>query len=424
VGATLLLLLWLLLGGSGFPGAPGATEALSATTTTGQTAQVGQTGSTQHQVSSEVLPPAATQDPKAAADRVPAVGGKSVILVNMDDGRVIYERNADEQRSIASTTKIMTGIIALETLPLDKIVTASAKATDAGESEIWMEPGEQLSVGDLMKALLVRSANDAAVALAEAAGGSLDAFVEKMNAKAAELVLINTHFANPHGLEAKEHYSSARDLAKLARYAMQNEEFRKLVATAKVNIPWPGRPYDRVLKNRNDLVGAVQFVTGVKSGYTAKAGYCLVGSGARDGASLVSVILGEDTKAAVDADTVSLLEYGFTKYRQVSLMEEGVPVAAMDVPYHFGEKVVLKTERNLVRTVYSDDPITKTVVVQDRLVLPVSQGQVLGKITFATGTAVAGEVDLVSDRAIEAPTLRVKLRYVWDRMINWLGKAV
>jgi len=415
VGATLLLLFWLLVGGSGFPGILDTAEAVSATTTTAQTEQ---------QVSSEVLPPAASQDQTAVPDPAAVVRGKSVILVNMDDGRVIYERNADERRSVASTTKIMTGILALELLPLDKMVKASAKATEAGESEIWLEPGEELSVEDLMKALLVRSANDAAVALAEAASGSLDAFVGAMNARAVELGLTNTRFANPHGLEAKEHYSSARDLAMLARYAMQNEEFRKLVATEKVTIPWPGRPYDRVLESRNSLVGSVQFITGVKTGYTAKAGFCLVGSGARDGVSLVSVILGEDTKDAVNDDTVGLLEYGFAKFRQVSLMEEGVPIAEIDVPYHFGEKIVLKTDRKLVRTVFVADSITKTVAVQERLVLPVREGQVLGRVTFEAGGSVAGEVELVSDRSIDEPTLRVKLRYIWDRMINWLGKAV
>ncbi len=415
VGAVLLLLFWLLAGGSVFPGIFGAGEAVSATPAAVPA---------ERQVSTEVLPPPAGQDQSAASDQAPGVRGKSVILVNMDDGRVIYENNADERRSIASTTKIMTGILALEMLPLDKMVKASVKATEAGESEIWLEPGEELSVEDLMKALLVRSANDAAVDLAEAASGSLEAFIDAMNAKAAELGLTNTHFANPHGLEAKEHYSSARDLATMARYAMQNEEFRKLVATPKVTIPWPGRPYDRVLENRNSLVGSVSFITGVKSGYTAKAGYCLVGSGARDGVSLVSVILGDDTKDAVNNDTVSLLDYGFAKFRQVPLMDEGVSVAEMDVPYHFGEKVVLKTDRKLVRTLYAADAITKTVAVQERLVLPVHEGQVLGRVTFEAGGSVAGEVELVADRSIDEPTLQVKLKYIWDRMINWLGKAV
>ncbi len=411
-GALLLLLLWFLLAGSGAFGlfAPG--EALSATTAT---------TSAQQQVSSEVLPPSAANTVTTVAP--PAIGGAAVILINMDDGRILFEKNVDARHSIASTTKIMTGILALETIPPDRVITASKNAANAGESEIWLEPGEQLVARDLFKALMVRSANDAAVALAESSAGSVEAFVQAMNAKAAELGLANTHFANPHGLEAKEHYSSARDLGTLGRYAMQNEEFRKLVATEKVNIPWPGREYDRVLENRNSLIGSVPFVTGIKTGYTGKAGFCLVGSGSRDGVSLVSVILGEANKEAVNTDTVALLEYGFSLYRQVSLMEKGVPLAELDVPYHFGEKLTLSTDRELVRTVFATDPITKTVTVQEQLTLPVAEGSPLGKVTFEVAGAVAGEVDLVAERSIETPTLQVKLRYIWDRMMGWLGRA-
>ena len=159
-----------------------------------------------------------------------------------------------------------------------------------------------------------------------------------MNAKAAELGMKNTHFTNPHGLDNKDHYSSARDLSILGRYAMQNELFRTIVGTAKTTIPWPGHTYDRVLKNHNTLVGKVPFVTGIKTGYTGKAGYCLVASGTRDGVSMVTVILGEPTKAAVDTDTHKLLEYGFGKYRQVVLAEKGAEMAEVDVPYHFHER--------------------------------------------------------------------------------------
>ncbi|MHB1345138.1 MAG: D-alanyl-D-alanine carboxypeptidase family protein [Thermoleophilia bacterium] len=411
--ALLLLLLWFLTVGSGSFGLLRVGDALSATTTTLGT----------QQLSSEVLPPVADATQTATTAPLPTVRGAAAILINMDDGRVLFENSADAQRPIASTTKIMTGILALETIPLDRVIKASQKASDAGESEIWLEPGEELAAGDLLYALMVRSANDAAVALAESSAGSLEAFVEAMNAKAVELGLTNTHFANPHGLEAKEHYSSARDLATLARYAMQNAEFRKLVATEKARIPWPGREYDRVLENRNSLVGSVPFVTGIKTGYTAKAGFCLVGSGARDGVSLVSVILGEENKDAVNADSVALLEYGFTLYRQVNLMAKDVPVAELDIPYHFGEKLTLSTDRELVRTVFAADPITKTVTAQQQLTLPVDEGQTLGKVTFEVAGAVAGEVNLVATRSIEAPTLRVKLTYLWDRMMNWLGRA-
>jgi D-alanyl-D-alanine carboxypeptidase (penicillin-binding protein 5/6) len=413
VGALIVVLLWLLAGGSSATGLVGPVQAASTSTTVPWL-----------QISSDTLPSVAEQDSSFDPGPAPATTGKSVILVNMDDGRVLVESNADERRSIASTTKIMTGILALETLPLDRMVQASVRATQAGESEIWMEPGEELSVEDLMYALLVRSANDAAVALGEASAGTLEAFIDAMNAKAVELGLTNTHFANPHGLEAEGHYSSARDLATLARYAMQNPDFRRFVATEEVAIPWPGRPYDRVLESRNTLLGKVAFVNGVKTGYTRPAGFCLVGSGARDGVSLISVILGEPNKDAVNADSAALLEYGFRQYRQVSLMERGVTVTEMDVPYHFGETMVLKTDRDLVRTIHAADPIVKTVTVQERLVLPVTKGQVLGTITFEAGGNEVGEIQLLADRTIEEASLGVKLRYIWDRVVDWLGRAV
>ncbi|MCL5942266.1 MAG: D-alanyl-D-alanine carboxypeptidase [Actinobacteria bacterium] len=354
----------------------------------------------------------------------PTVGGASAILVNMEDGRVIFEKNADERRSIASLTKIMTGILALETLPPDRVVTTSPAAAAAGESEIWLQPGEKLTVRDLLYGLMVRSANDAAVALAEASAGTVAGFVEKMNAKAAQLGMTNTSFANPHGLEAKEHYSSARDMATLARYAMQNEEFRRLVSTITVTIPWPGHAYKRTLHNRNALLGKVPFITGIKTGYTRKAGYCLVGSGSRDGVSLISVILGEPTKDGVDTDTVKLLEYGFGKYQRVVLTEKDRAMAAVDVPYRFGEKLPLVTERELVRTVYADDPIARTVSVADVLVLPIKKGQVLGKVVYTVGGRPAGEVELVAERAVERATLAVKLRYLWDRFKYWLSTHI
>ncbi|MCZ7662199.1 MAG: D-alanyl-D-alanine carboxypeptidase [Thermoleophilia bacterium] len=360
----------------------------------------------------------------ASTGQPPEIGGVSAILVDMDDGRVIYEKNADERRSTASTTKIMTGILSLETLPMDRMVTASKKAADVGESEIWLEPGESLSVSDLLYALLVRSANDAAVALAEASAGSLEGFVQKMNEKAISLGLKNTHYANPHGLEAKEHYSSARDLAALARYAMRNEEFRRLVSTVTATIPWPGHEYKRTLHNRNDLVGETPFITGIKTGYTGKAGYCLVGSGARDGVSLISVILGEPTKESVDDDTVKLLEYGFAKYQRVVLTDKDLPVAEVDVPYHFSGKLPLLTDRRLVRTVYADDPVEQTVTVVDQLELPVEKGQTLGKVVYTVGGRPAGEVELVAGTAVEKATLAVKLRFLWDRFKYWLSTNV
>jgi D-alanyl-D-alanine carboxypeptidase (penicillin-binding protein 5/6) len=366
----------------------------------------------------------AKQTAEASTSLPPKVRGKSAILINLADGRVLFESDADTRRAIASTTKIMTGILSLETLPLEQVVTASKQADAAGESEIWLTPGEQLTVEQLLYALMVKSANDAAVALAEASAGSVEAYVEKMNTKAQELGLTNTHFANPHGLDSEEHYSSARDLALLAQYAMGNEEFRRIVGLEKVNIPWGGRDYDRVLESRNGLLGEVPFVDGVKTGYTRKAGFCLVGSGTREGLSLVSVILGEATKDELYDDTVALLEYGFSRYRDVTLTEKNVTMAEMPVPFTIDRKLPLITQTALGCKVYLDDEIESAVTLNAPLVLPVAKGQVLGKVSYEVGGQPFSDVPLVAAEAIEAPTLGVKVRYYWARFAGWLGNIV
>ena len=372
-------------------------------------------------VTTTSLPPASVTTSTTVPAGAPTVAGAAAILVNMDDGRVLYEKKADARRPIASTTKIMTGTLALESLALDQVITASKHATDAGESEIWLVPGEKLSVKDLLYALLVKSGNDAAVALAEASAGSEKAFVERMNAKAAELGMKNSHFTNPHGLDNKEHYSSARDMSILGRYAMQSEMFRTVVGTAKTTIPWPGHTYDRVLKNHNTLVGKVPYVTGIKTGYTGKAGFCLVASGTREGVSMVAVLLGEPTTAQRDSDTKKLLEYGFSKYRRVALAKKGMEMAQVDVPYHFRERLPLVTAAGLEKTVYVGDEVGRTVSVRSDLTLPIAAGDVVGTVAYQIEDKPAGSVDLVATRSIEKPTLAVKLRYLFDRVGYMMG---
>lgn len=374
-------------------------------------------------VSVTSLPSASVNTSTTVPTDGPAIGEAAAILVNMEDGRVLYEKNADARRAIASTTKIMTGTLAIESLPLDRIVTASKHATEAGESEIWLVPGEKLSVKDLLYALLVKSGNDAAVALAEASAGSEKAFVERMNAKAIELGMKNTHFSDSHGLDRPGHYSSARDLSILGRYAMQSEVFRTVVGTAKTTIPWRGHPYDRVLENHNTLVGKIPYVTGIKTGYTGKAGYCLVASGTRDGVSMVTVILGGRTKASVDKDTQKLLEYGFSRYRRVVLAKKGAEMAQVDVPYHFHERLPLVTYAQLETTVRIGEKVGRTLSVQSDLTLPVTAGDVVGTVAYQIEGRAAGKVDLVATRSIEKPTLGVKLRYLFDRVGALMGWA-
>ncbi|MCL4367888.1 MAG: D-alanyl-D-alanine carboxypeptidase [Actinobacteria bacterium] len=347
----------------------------------------------------------------------PAIKGKAAILIDAADGRVIYAYNADARRAMASTTKIMTGILSIESLPLDRVVTASKKAADVGESEIGLAAGEQMKVQDLLYALMVQSANDVAVDLAEASAGSVSAFVAKMNEKAAALGLTNTHYTNPHGLDQTGHYSSARDLASLARYAMQNPLFRTLVSTETTAIPWPGHPTERSLKNHNLLLGKVDFVTGVKTGFTNDAMMCLVSSGTQDGTSLIAVVMGSQSWDAVDSSSVDLLEYGFSQYHQEVLTTKGAVLREVPVPYHYQQTLPLAADSGFSISVFGNEQVQQVVEVTQPIKLPVDEGAALGTVRYTVGGRPAGEVKLVAIHSVGPATLGVRLRYLWDRML-------
>jgi D-alanyl-D-alanine carboxypeptidase len=224
----------------------------------------------------------------------PKVTSQAAILIDADSGEVLYSRAADKRLPMASTTKIMTGILAIESLDLDGTVTISANAASTYGSMLGFKQGEVLPVEELLYALLVPSANDAAVALAEASAGTVSAFVERMNAKAKELGMTNTHFRNPSGLNNDGHFSTARDMALLATYAMKNAEFRKIVATKTYIFMRPGeKPGELVERkgiNHNTLLLKYPWITGVKTGQTPYAKFCLVASATKGDVNLIAVI--------------------------------------------------------------------------------------------------------------------------------------
>lgn len=355
---------------------------------------------------------------------VPAVEATAAIIMDMESGRVLYDKNADERLPMASTTKIMTGLLALEKLSAGQMVTASERACAAGESEMWLEPGEVISVEYLLQGLLVRSGNDAAIALAEAAAGTLEDFLVLMNARAKELGLANTSFSNPHGLDGANHYSSARDLARLGIIAMQHEEFRRIVGMQKVTIPWGNREGDRVFSSRNRLLKSVDYADGIKTGFTGKAGWCIVLSGTQRGASLIVVVLGGKTQDSRDEEARKLLEYGFSLYQERVLVEKSARVAAVPIPYHFGTEMPLVSESGLVRNLYHKDEIETVVDLEGDVSLPIERGQVLGKVTFVRGESTIGEVPLVAEISVGRATLGIKVKYFWALFANWVGGIV
>ena len=257
-------------------------------------------------------PPPAVQE-----FRPEGLGAASAILVDAMVGDILYAHSAHERRAPASLTKVMTAVVVLERAKLADQVVASPRVREAGGHTMGLRPGHRLSVHDLLSALLVLSANDAAVALAEHVGGSVEEFATLMNAKARTLGMQDTHFRNPHGLDAPDHYSTAYDLAVLTRYALQSPTFAQIVRTRQtvITLKAPARRRGRsgkairVVRSHNRLLTAFEGADGVKTGFTNEAGRCIVASAQREGRRLIVVLLNDPRRWE---DAASLLEYGFT----------------------------------------------------------------------------------------------------------------
>jgi D-alanyl-D-alanine carboxypeptidase (penicillin-binding protein 5/6) len=250
----------------------------------------------------------------------PSVTAQAAILMDTESGRILYEKNSNAQLRVASITKIMTALIAIENGNLKKMVTTSKNAYGVEGSSIYLRLGEKLSLEDMIYGLMLRSGNDAAVAIAEHIGGSLEGFVFLMNKKAEELGMTKTVFSNPHGLDDhEEHYSSARDMAVLTAYAMKNEDFAKIVGTKRKTAPLEGEKWDRIWHNKNRMLAKYPYADGVKTGYTKRAKRTLVSSATKDGHRLVAVTLnGPDDWN----DHIHMFEYGFTNFKQKALAKK------------------------------------------------------------------------------------------------------
>jgi len=354
----------------------------------------------------------------------PAIDSPSAILVNMNTGKVLYERKAHLRRPMASTTKIMTAILIFENMDLATPVTVSQKAAATVEPKVWLREGDVLTVEELLYALLVRSANSAAVALAEACAGSVEAFVSLMNEKAALLGMKDTHFVNPNGLDAAGQYSTASDMAVVGCYAMKEERLRKIVGTETYSLSLDGRAAPIVFENTNKLLQQASWVTGIKTGLTPKADQCLVASGTRDGVSVVSVILGQPSSNVCWRESKALLEYGFAQYRHLAFLREGAVVAEAAAPYELDGRVQLVTDGAVEIDLYKDDEVTTSISVDRPLVLPVTTGETFGRVVMTVGGQPVGSVDLVATRSVDKATLGEKLTYYWDRFARWLGRVI
>ena len=247
----------------------------------------------------------------------PSLNSRAAIVFDRETGTVLYEKNAYTKIAMASTTKIMTAILTIESGKLSDTVEVSKKAASIGGSVLGLKTGDKISLNDLLYGLMLRSGNDAAVQIAEYLGGSVEGFADMMNQKAKELNLINTHFVTPHGLDNPEHYTTAYELAVLTDYAMNNKTFAKIVNTKQCSISINGN--QKSLNNTNELLGVLNGVNGVKTGFTNNAGRCLVTSITRDNWSVICVVLGADTKKFRTKDSISLIEYTYKNFERYNI---------------------------------------------------------------------------------------------------------
>jgi D-alanyl-D-alanine carboxypeptidase (penicillin-binding protein 5/6) len=333
-----------------------------------------------------------------AAAPPPRLSAGSAILVDARDGHVLYGREPDARRPIASTTKLMTALLSVERLPLERRLRAAPYHAAAIESQIELAPGERMSVADLLRGLMLESANDAAVTLARGAGGSVRRFVKLMNRKASRLGLADTHYANPVGLDESGNYSSARDLATLARLVLRNDFLAETVDTPRARLLTGSHP--RIVDNRNDLVARVPWIDGVKTGHTSQAGYVLVGAGSRKAATLVSAVLGTPSEAARDADTLALLDWGFSQYRRAAVLRRAQSVTEAKVSYFGDRRVGVEPASSVVLGVRRGEHVRTRIEAPSELDGPLAKGAKVGSASvFVDGERVR-TVNLVTGEAV------------------------
>ena len=338
---------------------------------------------------------------RAFIDLVPDIASPAVILIEKETGTVIFEKNADEIREPASVTKIMTTLLVIEaleaeTISLRDVVTTSEYAASMGGSQIYLRENEQMTVHELLKASVVSSANDAAVALAEHIAGSEEAFAELMNARAAELGMKHTTFTNSSGLlESDTHRTTARDIAIMSRELMEHDMVRKYTSIWMDSL----RDGETVLVNTNRMIRFFEGATGLKTGFTQAAGHCLAATAKRDGIEYIAVVLGASSSNDRFKDARNLLSHAFVTYTTVPA---GPDEVLLPIKVDLGREQYIQPEVDgpeLLLVTRKDAPqLTKTLTVAEKLLAPVSVGDEVGTLTISSGDTVLAEIKVVASQ--------------------------
>lgn len=363
---------------------------------------------------------------------LPKTNSRRYIVYDRISKSMIIGKNEDVKSAMASTTKIMTTIVILEKADLNEKVTVSAKAGGTGGSRLGLKRGDKTSVRDLLYGLMLRSGNDAAVALAEHVGGSVKGFAELMNEKAIELGLTNTHFVTPHGLDDANHYTTALELAKLTDYAMDNETFAKIVGTKSTTIYINNQ--SRQINNTNELLGVLNGVVGVKTGFTNNAGRCLVTETKRNNMDIITIVLGADTKKDRTKDSVNLIEYTFSKYKMYNLEEQ--IIEEFNKWKNINEKRILiikgKTSNPKLALgaiekatipICDNDKIEYSINALTEIEAPVEQWNVMGKLTVKINGEILENIDIVNVNEVQKRDWKDYFKIVLNRFED-MGKML
>ena len=354
--------------------------------------------------------PRTTGQPRVAASAWYVVG---------EDGAVLAQRNARAARAIASITKLMTAIVVIEQAQLSDVVRVSPRAAGVRESTVYLRSGEELTVADLLRGMLIRSANDAAEALAlHVGGGSTSRFVGSMNAKARELGLVDTSFENPHGLDAAGHVSSARDTTLLVRYALGIPFIRDALGRTSVSLPG-GRRFPTT----DDLLESWPALVAGKTGHTRAAGWSQAAAAEAGGVTVYGTVLGSDSRSARNDGLRRLLTYGLTRYRRIEAIDSNRVYAEVDTGY--GQSSVrLVAPHTIVRPIRIGTPLAERVVAPASVALPVRKGQRLGRVEVYDGNRLVASANLVVAASVAEPGVLGKARWYATRTLGNLWEIV
>ena len=340
------------------------------------------------------------------------ITSRIALIYDRASGKILYEKNGNKQTPMASTTKVMTAIVVLENAKLTDTVTITSKAASMGGSRLGLKKDDKITVNDLLYGLMLRSGNDAAVALAIHVGGSIEGFADMMNKKALEMGLTNSHFVVPHGLDNEGHYTTAYELAKMADYALKMDKFKEIVGTKVATIYING--YAKQINNTNNLLGSVSGVYGVKTGFTNGAGRCLVTACKRDDLDIITVIIGADTNNIRSKDTIKLIQYAYTEFEVINIKEIIEEKFMKWKNINEGRIYVNKGIENKAKLYLEELQYTKMAVKKEKkdkidilpttiyyIEAPVKENEILGNVKIVIDNEVVEVLDIYLEEEIQ-----------------------